>query len=281
MKTCTQSGCDKPVSKPEHQFCLEHWKANKPKPATSTNQPPPLPQRTSQSLPSKAQVASSPPESSASPRLVRATEISRQSGIHINKVNPILAELGWLTKDQNGWIPTSQGVALGAVQQTFSQDNKKYVSWSESILTNNILIETIARFKGSDTTQQNLSENGDESDFRKRFPADYRTTDGHLVRSKAEMLIDNQLYYMGIVHSYERKLPIQEKMYCDFYLPVGNVYIEYWGYEDSPDYTARKRVKQELYRKYNFNLIELSDKHINNLDDHLPALLLKFGIAVS
>ena len=47
--------------------------------------------------------------------------------------------------------------------------------------------------------------------------------------SKAEMLIDNWLYMAEIVHAYERKLPIEEDVYCDFYIPKGKVYIEYWG----------------------------------------------------
>jgi hypothetical protein len=43
---------------------------------------------------------------------------------------------------------------------------------------------------------------------RKKFPDKHRSTDGHLVRSKAEVLIDNWLYMAGIVQAYERRLPI-------------------------------------------------------------------------
>ena len=92
------------------------------------------------------------------------------------------------------------------------------------------------------------------------------------------MLVDNWLYIAEIVHAYERKLPIEEDVYSDFYIPTGKVYIEYWGYEDEPKYLARKKKKIELYRKYNFNLIELQDKDVQNLDDVLPRLLLKFGV---
>jgi hypothetical protein len=84
-----------------------------------------------------------------------------------------------------------------------------------------------------------------------------------------------------LVHAYERRLPIEEEVYCDFYVPAGKVYIEYWGYEDNPEYAARKKVKQGLYQKYELNLIELSDKHIMNLDDYLPKMLLNFGVVVS
>jgi hypothetical protein len=81
-----------------------------------------------------------------------------------------------------------------------------------------------------------------------------------------------------IVHAYERKLPVEEELYSDFYIPTGKVYIEYWGYENDAKYLARKKAKQEIYAKYNFNLIELEDKDVQNLDDILPRLLLKHGV---
>ncbi|WP_245542319.1 hypothetical protein [Psychromonas hadalis] len=81
-----------------------------------------------------------------------------------------------------------------------------------------------------------------------------------------------------IVHVYERKLPIEEDVYCDFYIPTGKVYIEYGSYENEPKYLARKKKKIELHKKYNFNLIELQDKDVQNLDDVLPRLRLKFGV---
>jgi hypothetical protein len=139
-----------------------------------------------------------------------------------------------------------------------------------------VLLATVRALKGT-------SEPAPKSDsgFRKKFPAKHRTTDGHLVRSKAEVLIDNWLYMTGIVHAYERRLPIEEEVYCDFYVPAGKVYIEYWGLENDPKYLARKQAKQDLYRKYQLNLIELNDEHMRNVDDELPKLLLKFGVVVS
>ena len=81
-----------------------------------------------------------------------------------------------------------------------------------------------------------------------------------------------------IIHACERKLPIEEDAYSDFYIPTGKVYIEYWGYENDSKYLARKQRKIELYNQYGFNLIELQDKEVQNLDDVLPRLLLKHGI---
>jgi hypothetical protein len=50
--------------------------------------------------------------------------------------------------------------------------------------------------------------------------------------------------------------------------------------DDDPKYSERKKVKQALYRKYDFKLIELNDNDILTLDDVLPRKLLKFDIRV-
>jgi hypothetical protein len=81
-----------------------------------------------------------------------------------------------------------------------------------------------------------------------------------------------------IVHAVERKIPIEEEVYCDFYIPQKKIYIEYWGMEKNPKYAARMEVKKAIYQKYNLNLIELNDEDIMNLDDELPRRLIKFGV---
>lgn len=114
-----------------------------------------------------------------------------------------------------------------------------------------------------------------EEDFRKKYPAKYRAQDGHYVRTKSEAIIDNWLYNHLIVHAYERKLPIEEDMYCDFFIPEGKCYMEYWGMQDA-EYLKRKEKKRDLYRRHGLNLIELSEKDIQNIDDVLPKKLRKF-----
>ncbi|MEY3867698.1 MAG: hypothetical protein RLZZ338_1589 [Cyanobacteriota bacterium] len=263
IDTCTAEGCNKPVSKPGHKFCYEHWKANNKAPSMPISKP-------------KAK-----PQSPALPNLLSATNISEKLAIPKHKVNPIFAELGLVSKEQNGWVATKLGVNFGAVQKTHPPENTPYVMWPESILTNQAFLSTIASING-DSSESDTTPGNNEKGFREKFraAAQHRTTDGHWVRSKAEMLIDNWLYMASVVHAYERRLPIEEEMYCDFYIPAGKVYIEYWGYENNPEYAERKKVKQGLYQKYNLNLIQLSDEHIKNLDDFLPTMLMKFGVLV-
>ncbi|MCM3470439.1 hypothetical protein [Brevibacillus borstelensis] len=153
-----------------------------------------------------------------------------------------------------------------------------YVTWPESILKNKRLVETFQQLIGEPMEEKDEVQEQNDVSFREKFEAKHRTADGHFVRSKAEMIIDNWLYMSEIVHAYERKLPIEEDVYCDFYLPIGKVYIEYWGMENDPKYLDRKKAKLDIYQKYGFHLIELTDADIQNLDDVFPKKLLKFGI---
>jgi len=214
--------------------------------------------------------------------LVTATAIGKIFDLPANRINSILSELGWIRKDPvKGWQLTDLGKRFGGVQSKYRTTGIPYVHWPEAITRNSILVANIKESKGDTPTEvQDQKPAGSEIiEFREKFRPEHRTQDGHYVRSKSEIIIDNWLYVSKIVHAYERKLPIEEELYCDFYLPTGKVYIEYWGL-DEVKYLSRKEKKLEIYKKYNLNLIQLVEKDISNLEDVLPAKLLEFGIPV-
>lgn len=221
-----------------------------------------------------------------SSKLINATMMSAHFNISKLRIKPVLSELGMVQKGVKGWTVTKLGLSLGGKQFEHAQTGIPYVCWDESILSNKRLLETIQSIHGKsseeakeeDTEEKRGDATAAVVGFREKFEAKLRTADGHYVRSRAEMLIDNWLYMSELVHAYERKLPIEEEVYCDFYLPVGKVYIEYWGLENDERYNERKKIKIETYSKYGFNLIEIEDSDIQNLDDILPRKLLKFGI---
>ncbi|MCI5195785.1 MAG: glycerol kinase [Candidatus Electrothrix sp. AW5] len=224
----------------------------------------------------------SPPPSTTE-KLFTSTAIGKHFDLSATKINFILSEIGWIKKGLKGWLLTEQEKKQGGQQAEDGRTGVPYAKWTESLLTSKALIETVEHVKGTYSEQENEQHQDTgvkekTSGFREKFEAKHRATDGHFVRSKAEMLIDNWLYMAEIVHAYERKLPVEENVYSDFYIPTGKVYIEYWGYENDEKYLARKKTKQEIYQKYGFNLIELEDKEVQNLDDILPRLLLKFGV---
>lgn len=211
---------------------------------------------------------------------LNATKLGDTLGLSARQTNRLLSELGWVDRNKNGWVATSLGKALGATEHIHSTGKNPYVLWPATLLDNPSLLSARDAITGKPREAQSETPAETEVGFRQKFKADYRTTDGHFVRSKAEALIDNWLYMAGIVHAYERKLPVEETLYSDFYLPAGRVYIEYWGYETDSRYQARMAEKRIVYEKYNLNLIELTDQDVLNLDDRLPTLLMRFGVRV-
>lgn len=221
------------------------------------------------------------------PKLLSSTVIGKNFNISSQRLNLILSELGLIEKKVAGWAVTKLGKSLGGKQ--FENDNSggRYVLWPESILENKSLKEvfsetpTLAKeVQSIPIAQQQDNGINTQPNFREKFPATLRTKDGHYVRSRAEVIIDNALYDYKLAHAYERKLPVEEEVYCDFFIPTENVYIEYWGMENNAKYMERKEAKLAIYKKYDFKLIELNDDDINNLDDHLPRKLLQFEIKV-
>jgi len=210
--------------------------------------------------------------------MLTSTALGKHFGISKFRINPVLSELGLVQKDVKGWRVTPLGKLMGGKQFEHVKTGIPYVCWKPEILTKKSIINSLKEVQGDSAPEEKNESNNTTVEFREKFEAKHRSADGHYVRSRAEMLIDNWLYMSEIVHAYERKLPIEEDVYCDFYLPVGKVYIEFWGMENDERYRERKKEKLRIYEKYGFNLIELDDNDIKNLDDVLPKKLLRFGI---
>jgi hypothetical protein len=222
-------------------------------------------------------------------KYLNATAIGKHFNLSSQRLNLILSELGWIEKDLAGWTITKLGKNVGGKQYEHETSGGSYVLWPENILENKSLKQVFSESTSEKdavktTTYSSQPEivvsSHTENNFREKFEAKHRTKDGHYVRSRAEVIIDDTLYDYGLVHAYEKKIPIEEEIYTDFYLPNGKVYIEFWGLENDPKYSERKKKKLEIYQKYDLKLIELTDNDILNLDDHLPKKLLKFGIKV-
>lgn len=233
------------------------------------------------------------------PKLINATVIGKHFEISSQRLNLILSELGLIEKDiAAGWEITKLGKSIGGRQFEHETSGANYVLWPENILQYKRLLEVfkeslpeqqIIQKETNHSTAQTQTEtptsNINKDNFREKFEAKHRTIDGHYVRSKAEMLIDNWLYQYGLIHAYERKLPIDEDVYCDFYIPSGNgrpqaVYIEFWGLENDPKYTARKNKKIEIYKREGLSLIELTDADLQNIDDILAKKLRQFKVPI-
>ncbi|MBV2183253.1 MAG: hypothetical protein KUL88_01745 [Rhizobium sp.] len=254
MERCAESGCEAEVSQKGHTLCYEHWKL-------------------------KQEVGS----------LLSASALASEFGLKKpTQINRVFFDLGWIERSgKKGWKPTEQGLRLKAEAKRHFQTRVDYVLWPGDIAKSRILQRAVAELIVVEEKETPAMAAEVESEvaykpegFREKYPATKRSNDGHMVRSRAEALIDNWLYEQRIAHAYERLVPIEEPMYCDFYLPEIDVYIEFWGMENNPRYMERKQLKLRLYKDSGLRLIEIRDKDIDNLDDFLLQALIKFGYQV-
>lgn len=227
------------------------------------------------------------------PKLLKATTIGKHFDISSQRLNLLLNELGWIEKTVAGWGLTKLGKTLGGKQFEHETSGGSYVLWPDNVLQNKDLLEQFQETpkeklaSKEENTIISKSDTETVDDFRKKYPAEYRTKDGHYVRSKAELTIDDSLYLWGIAHAYEKKLPnTTENVYSDFHIPSGNgrpkaVYIEYWGMENDEKYNQRKNKKIEIYNQLGLSLIQLNDADIKNIEDLLQKYLLQHGIRVN
>lgn len=218
---------------------------------------------------------------------LNATKIGEKFEISNQRVNNILSELGWVEQAIKGWKITTAGRVVGGIQKEHLSGGT-YILWPEIILSNKIFLKAI---KPTEFLNVEKLINGDTLNIKveNKYPENLlKAKDGHLVRSRAELIIDNLLYDYGLTHAYERELTTEETVFSDFYIPARNgkenkgkaVYIEFWGIKDNDKYLERKKIKQAIYKKHNLNLIELDDSHLDNLDSFLRKAFLKFDINV-
>jgi hypothetical protein len=122
-----------------------------------------------------------------------------------------------------------------------------------------------------------------EQDFRRKYPKEFHCSDGHDVRSRAEVMIDEWLASHKVYHDYERLSNIPENLVPDFTIYDVNqhpVFVEFWGMLDNPDYQQRRLRKCEIYHRHRCSLIELYDDDIRNLDFSLRSKLKAYNVAV-
>jgi hypothetical protein len=223
------------------------------------------------------------------PKLLNATTLGKHFKVSSQRFNLLMNELGWIEKTVAGWRITSLGKSIGGKQFEHETSGGTYVLWPEDVLSNKDILELFEEKPKNHDASVTIEKAEAEpvNDFRKTYPAEYRTKDGHYVRSKAEQIIDDSLYLWGIPHAYEKKLPnTDHNVYSDFHIPSGKgrpkaVYIEYWGMENDEKYNQRKNIKIEIYNSLGLNLIQLNDADIKNIEDSLQKYLRQHEISVS
>ncbi|BDR20631.1 MULTISPECIES: glycerol kinase [Vibrio] len=213
---------------------------------------------------------------SSSGKTLSATLLGEKLKLNAKRMNQLLSELGWIAKSEEGWRVTEAGIRAGGQQRTDKETQNTFVVWHDVVLRNKHLKQSVIEFLGQDAESHSTDKS--YSSFRQKFEAKHRTLDGHYVRSKGELLIDNWLYLAGVVHAYERQLPIDQDVTSDFYLPGGKVYLQFWGSDTGEMAEADRETIRTVYEQHHFNLIEVEPSELDKLDEVLPKRLRQFGI---
>lgn len=236
----------------------------------------------------------SAPISSASKAdiLLTVSELATALEIKPIDLNNILVNLNYCTKEGKNFLINN---SLG---KQMKYENNFYVKWSQAIMSDPVFVEAVETFQKnaegflSETVSaivpapvivETSSDKTEKEEFkfdRKHFDAKFRTESGHYVRSRGEVIVANWLYNNDIMFAYEKRLPIVEEAYSDFYIKEKKVFIEVWGLE-STKYLERKAKKIQMYNDNGFKLVGLDDSDIENIDDFLPLKLAKLGIILS
>ena len=103
--------------------------------------------------------------------------------------------------------------------------------------------------------------------------------DGHLCLSLGEKAIDDWLSNHDVPHEKESFYPFDEELNpnklsrTDW--KIGNVFIEYAGLMDDPEYASKMKNKKQLADKNGLHLIIIEPSDLFSLDEKLKTLTLE------
>ncbi|MBB3046163.1 hypothetical protein FHR99_000399 [Litorivivens lipolytica] len=206
-------------------------------------------------------------------KMLGAAAIGQPYGLSGRAVNRILAELGWQKRESHGWMLNSRGQQQGGVQLENRQSDMLYVLWPEAVADNAVLIQRL----------REVSSSNGEAPSGDLFAGSelFTSIDGHQHDSRERQQICQWLYLAGVLHATARQLPVEEPLKADFFLPLNQVFIDFWAADATPTQLKAQMRRAELYKKHAWHAIELHPEDIDQLDDVMPRQLLKFGVKFS
>ena len=212
-------------------------------------------------------------------RITAASMCRYYPRLHARQINRALAELGLQHHSILGWELTPLGKTLGGQQEESNNSGAFYVTWPHEIIDNPVIHRELTR--QSDQIQPEPAVTELEPDlFAPSGEESFSCTgvDGHNLQTPLQTRVCNWLYLAQLAHAFQRALPTEELVFADFYVPVGNVYIDCWETDIPAHELSAKLHKRELYRDLNLRYLEINAADVERLDEVLGRGLLSFGI---
>ena len=211
--------------------------------------------------------------------VISASSIGRACHVSGRYINHVLHELGWISPGVKGWRVTDAGKSLGGVEIENEETSIPFVKWPPDIISNRRLQAALVNSYGAIGAAQVPGLVEDDL-FARQGVQPCQGIDGHGFDQLEMAAICNWLYFAGLTHACGRQLPGDTALCADFYLPGGNVYIEYWGEQGSSARLSEKFDKRALLEEQGLAVLEITNKDIEHLDEILARELLRLGIPV-
>ena len=199
--------------------------------------------------------------------------------LHPRQINRALAELGLQQHSILGWELTAFGRTLGGQQEESESSGAFYVTWPHEIIDHPVIHRELSK-QSDQIHQQPPALPGEPDLFGNSEPASPSCIgiDGHILQTPLQMRVCDWLYLAQLSHAFQRALPVEELVSADFYLPMGNVYIDCWEAQVPAGQLSSRLLKRELYKQYNLRHLEINAGDVERLDEVLGRGLLGFGI---
>lgn len=210
--------------------------------------------------------------------VISASSVGNAFDVSGRYMNHVLHELGWIKPGIKGWRITEAGQGLGGVEIEDEETCIPYVKWPPDLIKNKVLEHALANSYG--TLAEEIPPAAGDDLFASQPTQQCTGIDGHPFEQPALAAICNWLYYAGLSHACGRIIPGSNEHAADFYLPSGNLYIEYWGEQGVSGSLSGKLAKKEFLEAQGLPLIELQKEDIAHLDEVLPRELFRHGITV-
>jgi len=199
--------------------------------------------------------------------------------LHPRQINRALAELGLQQHSILGWELTTFGRTLGGQQEESESSGAFYVTWPHEIIDHPVIHRELSK-QSDQIHRQPVALPGEPDLFGtpEQTVATCVGIDGHQLHTALQMRVCDWLYLAQLSHAYQRLLPVEELVRADFYLPMGNIYIDCWEADIPAGQLSDRLLKRELYAQYSLRHIEIGAQDVERLDEVLGRGLLDFGI---
>lgn len=206
-------------------------------------------------------------------RHLSATALGKPYDLTARECNRVLAESGWIRHGFQGWELTPLGQDKGGMQLENENSGTCYVVWPPAVANDETLrqqLELCAEIFHQPPPADDLFADADSDAFV--------APDGHRHTRRLAMQVCHWLYLAGLTHATQRRLPVAEELYADFYLPRHRVYVECW--DESGAGLAARMHRRDVYQKLGFAVIDVELKDGARVDDIMTRAMRKLGIKI-